>query len=350
MSKDYYKILEVDRNASQDDIKKSYRKLAIKYHPDKNNGDKAAEEKFKEVSEAYDILSNEEKKSQYDRFGSVGGNPGGGGNPFNMDDLFSQFGDIFGNGFGRRNGAPQQRRGSDLRVKVNVTLNDIIFGATKKIKYSRHDKCNVCDAKGGEELTTCLPCQGSGHRSVVQNTPFGTIRQSAVCNHCNGSGKSVKNPCKSCSGVGTQVKQETVDIEIPKGAVNGSFMSMPQYGNWTRGGVPGDLQIVVEEIPDPIFKREELNLIYDENVSVIDAILGTEKTLKIPHGTEIKFTIAPGTTHGKLLRVAGKGIPDVHFSGHTGDLFIRVNLKVPKTFTNEEKELLQHLKKSPNFN
>ena len=164
MSKDYYKILEVDRSASQDDIKKNYRKLAIKYHPDKNNGDKASEEKFKEVSEAYDVLSNEEKKSQYDRFGSVGGNNfSGGGNPFDMNDIFSQFGDIFG----RRNNGPQQRRGSDLRVKVNVTLNDIIFGCIKKIKYTRHDKCNVCSGKGGEELTTCLPCQGSGHRSVM---------------------------------------------------------------------------------------------------------------------------------------------------------------------------------------
>jgi len=343
MSKDYYKILEVDRSASQDDIKKNYRKLSKIHHPDKG-GD---ENRFKEISEAYDVLSNEDKKSQYDRFGSVGGNPGnGGGNPFDMNDIFSQFGDIFG----RRNSAPQQRRGSDLRVKVNVTLHDIIFGCTKKIKYTRHDKCNVCSGKGGEELTTCLPCQGSGHRSVVQNTPFGTIRQSAVCNHCGGTGKSIKNPCKSCSGVGTGVKQETVDIEIPKGAVNGSFMSMPQYGNWVRGGVPGDLQIVVEEISDPLFKREELNLIYDENVSIVDAILGSEKTLKIPHGQEIKFSITPGTTHGKLLRIGGKGIPDVHFPGHTGDLFIRVNLKVPKSVSNEEKQLLEHLKKSPNFN
>jgi molecular chaperone DnaJ len=346
MSKDYYKILEVDKSASQEEIKKAYRKLALKYHPDKNQGNSEAEEKFKEVSDAYSILSDENKKSQYDRFGSVGGNNSGGGNPFNMDDIFSQFGDIFG----RRSNGPQQRRGSDLRVKVNVTLNDIIFGCTKKIKYTRHDKCNTCDGKGGEELTTCLPCQGTGHRSVVQNTPFGTIRQSAVCNHCSGSGKSVKSPCKSCSGVGTQVKQETVDIEIPKGAVNGSFMSMPQYGNCIRGGVPGDLQIVVEEIPDPLFKREELNLIYDENVSIVDAILGTEKTLKIPHGSEIKFSITPGTTHGKLLRIGGKGIPDVHFQGHTGDLFIRVNLKVPKSVSTEEKEILQHLKKSPNFN
>lgn len=347
MEKDYYKILEVDRSASQEDIKKSYRKLAIKYHPDKNNGDKESEEKFKEVSEAYDILSNEEKKSQYDRFGSVGGANSDGGSPFNMDDIFSQFSDIFG---GRRSSGPQQRRGSDLRVKVNVTLNDIIFGTTKKVKYSRHAQCKSCSGKGGEELTTCLPCQGTGHRSIVQNTPFGTIRQSAVCNHCSGSGKTVKNPCKSCSGSGTQVAQETVDIEIPKGAAGGSFFGMPQYGNWVRGGVPGDLQIVVEEVPDPNFKREELNLVYDDKISVIDAILGCEKKLKTPHGSEIKYTINPGTTHGKLLRVTGKGIPDVHFPGHNGDLIIRVNLKVPTKVNSEEKELLEHLKKSPNFN
>jgi len=348
MNKDYYKLLEVDRNASQEDIKKSYRKLAIKWHPDKNPDNKEAEEKFKEIAEAYDVLSNDEKKSQYDRFGSVGGNNySGGGSQFNMDDLFSQFGDIFG---GRRNNAPQQRRGSDLRVKVSVTLNDIIFGATKKIKYSRHTQCRSCSGKGGEELTTCLPCQGSGHRSIVQNTPFGTIRQSAVCNHCSGSGKSVKNPCKSCSGSGTQVTQETVDIEIPKGVTGGSFFGMPQYGNWVRSGVPGDLQIVIEEIPDPKFKREELNLIYDDKISVVDAILGCEKRLVTPHGNEIKYTINSGTTHGKLLRVSGKGIPDVHYTSHQGDLIIRVNLTVPTKINQEEKELLEHLRKSPNFN
>jgi len=346
MSKDYYKVLEVDKNATAEEIKKSYRKLALKHHPDKNQNNKESEEKFKEISEAYDVLSDDTKKSQYDRTGSVGSNSnfGGGGNPF--DDIFSQFGDIFGQ---QRRSGPQQKRGSDLRVKVNITLKDIIFGSTKKIKYSRHCKCQPCDGKGGDELVTCLPCQGQGHRSFVQNTPFGTMRQSAVCSHCNGSGKTVKNPCKSCSGQGVSVKQETIDIDIPKGAVGGNFMSMPQYGNHIRGGVPGDLQIVIEENPDPLFKREDLNLIYDEKVSVIDAILGVENKLNIPHGSEVKYKIVPGTTHGKLLRITGKGIPDAHYGGHSGDLFIRINLTVPSNITDEEKEILQNLKKSPNF-
>ena len=347
--KDLYEILEVSKNASQEEIKKAYKKLALKYHPDRNSGSKESEEKFKEVSDAYSILSDENKKSQYDRYGSVGGNNGGGGNPFNMDDLFSQFGDIFGNGFGRRNSGPQVRKGSDLRVKVNVTLHDIIFGVSKKIKYTRHTQCNSCGGKGGDELTVCLPCQGSGHRSYVQNTPFGSIRQTAVCTHCQGSGKMVKNPCKSCSGAGTQVSQETVDIEVPKGAGGGSYFSMPQYGNYVRDGIAGDLQIVVEETPDPKFKREDLNLVYDDKISVVDAILGTEKKIMTPHGTEIKYTINPGTTHGKLLRVSGKGIPDVHYPGHNGDLIIRVNVSIPSKVSSEEKELLQHLRKSPNF-
>jgi len=349
MNKDYYKILGVSKDATIEEIKKSYKKLALKWHPDRNQNNAEAEEKFKEISNAYSILSDPEKKSQYDRYGSVGGNGnpfgGGGGNPF--DDIFSQFGDIFGQS--RRSG-PQQKRGSDLRVKVNINLNDIIFGSTKKIKYSRHSKCQPCDGKGGDDLVTCLPCQGQGHRSFVQNTPFGTMRQSAVCSHCNGVGKTVKNPCKSCSGQGVSVKQETVDIDIPKGAVGGNFMTMPQYGNHIRGGVPGDLQIVIEETPDPLFKREDLNLIYDEKISVIDAIIGAENKLNIPHGSEIKYKIEPGTTHGKLLRIPGKGIPDAHYGGHSGDLFIRVNLTVPSKITTEEKEILQKLKKSSNFN
>lgn len=344
MSKDYYKILGVDKDATQEDIKKSYRKLAVKYHPDKNNGDSAFEEKFKEVAEAYDVLSNPDKKDQYDRYGSVGDNPfSGGGVPF--EDLFSQFGDIFGSFTNRRN---KQRRGSDLRVTVSVNLHDIIFGVNKKIKYTRHVKCDTCDGKGGDEIITCTPCQGSGHRSYTQNTPFGSIRQTAVCTHCQGTGKTVKNPCKTCSGQGTKVHQETVSIDIPKGAVNGNYMSMPQYGNYVRDGIPGDLQIIIEEIPDPKFKREDFNLIYDETISVIDAILGLEKNLKTPHNTDIRFNISPGTTHGKLLRIPGKGIPDLH--GNSGDLFIRMNLKVPTSITNEEKTILEKLKKSKSFN
>lgn len=342
--KDLYQILEVDRNASQDEIKKSYRKLALKYHPDKNPDNKESEEKFKEISDAYSILSDPDKKTQYDTYGSAGSGGSGysGGSPF--EDIFSQFGDIFGS-FGNRR--QQQRKGTDLRVTVNITLHDVIFGVNKKIKYNRNVKCDTCDGKGGDNVVNCSPCGGSGHRSYVQNTPFGTIRQTAVCSHCSGSGKSVKNPCKKCHGQGVMVKQETVEIDIPKGAAHGNYMSMPQFGNHTKDGIPGDLQIIIEETPDIKFKRENNNLIYDEIIPVVDAILGVERNLNTPHGSEIKYTILPGTSHGKLLKVSGKGVPDIH--GRVGDLFIRINLKVPKTLTDTEKDILKDLRLRHNF-
>lgn len=345
MAKDYYKILGVENKASSDEIKKAYRKLALKYHPDKNS-DPDAESKFKEFSEAYEVLSNDEKRSHYDRFGSDGpsmGNNGFGG--INMEDIFSSFGDIFGNG-GRRE--QRQKKGSDLRIKVSITLHDIIFGVNKKLKYNRNVQCSGCSGTGGEDLTNCHSCQGSGQKVFVQNTPFGSFKQVTACNSCGGEGKVIKNPCKSCHGKGVVAKEETVDVEIPKGAVNGNFMAMPQFGNWVRGGIAGDLQIIIDEVIDPIFKREELNLIYDDNISIIDAILGTEKKLSIPHGSEIKYIITPGTTHGKLLRISGKGIPDAHF-GSYGDLYIRFNLKVPNNTSKEEKEILESLRNSSNF-
>jgi molecular chaperone DnaJ len=343
---DLYKILELDNNATSSDIKKAYKRLALKYHPDKNNGSKESEEKFKQISNAYSILSDEEKKSQYDRFGTTGNqNPFGGGSGVPFEDLFSQFGDIFGS-FGNRR-QQQRRKGSDLRMTVSLTLNDIIFGVRKKIKYNRNVKCDTCDGKGGEDIVNCGHCNGTGHRSYVQNTAFGSIRQTAVCSHCSGNGKSVKNPCKKCHGQGVVVKQETVDVEIPKGAVDGNYMSMPQYGNHIKDGIPGDLQIIIDEIPDSKFKREDINLIYDETIPVIDAILGVEKSIKTPHNTDIKYTILPGTSHGKLLRVVGKGIPDMH--GRMGDLFIRINIKIPTSITSDEKNILRDLGKSNNF-
>jgi molecular chaperone DnaJ len=342
MSKNYYDILEVSRDASSEEIKKSYRKLAMKYHPDRNSGDKSSEEKFKEISEAFDVLSDPDKKARYDRFGSVDGSSG---NPFSGSSPFEDiFGDIFGS-FSRRG----PKKGGDLRVKVTVNLNDIIFGTKRKIKYTRHSACGVCNGLGGKELSTCLPCNGSGVRTMVQNTPFGQIRQSATCNHCSGSGKTVKDPCKSCSGSGTSVTQETVDVEIPKGAVSGSYFSMPRMGNFLRDGIPGDLQIVIEEVSDNKFKRDDINLVYEDNITITDAILGVHKSLQIPHGTEIKYTIDPGTNHGHYLRMKGKGIPDITHPGYFGDLLIKINLTIPKKINLEEKDLLEKLKRMPNF-
>jgi molecular chaperone DnaJ len=350
MSKDYYQILEVDRSASADDIKKAYRKQAMKYHPDKNPGNAQSEEKFKECAEAFDVLSDPQKKQQYDTYGTVGDNHGG-GNPFSgfgMDDIFSRFGDFFGFGGGNRQ-RPQTRKGQDLRVKVTVTLQDVINGLSKKVKYNRHTSCTMCDGVGGKDLTTCGVCHGSGQRKIVQNTPFGVIQQIVVCNSCNGAGQIVRTNCNNCRGEGVIPKEETVDIQIPKGSFNGATFNLNQFGNAVKGGMPGDLLVTVEEIPDQNFKRENNNLVYEQDINIVDAILGKEVFLKTPQG-DIKFSVQPGTTHGKVLRVTGKGVPDLNFNSQTGDLFIKMNLKVPQQINDNEREILMSLKESENFN
>jgi len=349
MSKDYYQILEVDRSASADDIKKAYRKQAMKYHPDKNPGNAQSEEKFKECAEAFDILSDPQKKQQYDTYGTVGDN--GGGNPFSgfgMDDIFSRFGDFFNFG-GNNRQRTHVRKGQDLRVKVTITLDDVINGLTKKLKYTRQCSCNMCNGVGGKDLTTCGMCQGSGQRKIVQNSPFGVIQQLVVCESCGGNGQIVRTNCNNCRGQGVVPNEETIDINIPKGAFNGATFNLNQHGNAVRNGIPGDLLVVIEEITDPQFKRENNNLVYEQDINIVDAILGKEVHLKTPQG-EIKFSIQPGTTHGKVLRVGGKGVPDLNYNSQVGDLFIKMNLKVPSTISDREKELLISLKESPNFN
>jgi len=345
MSQDLYKILEVDRNATEDQIKKSYRKLAMKWHPDKNQGNPDAESKFKEISSAYEILSDQGKRQQYDQFGTVGdsGNPFGNGSPFggfNMNDIF---GDFFGNR-GQRNTI---KRGSDLKLRVSINLKDVINGVDRKIKYTRNIKCNECSGSGGKELTNCSGCGGSGHRKMVQNTPFGSIQQVVTCNICNGDGKIPKVNCGTCKGQGTVSSEEVIDIKIPKGVENGMAFNMPQYGNWVRNGQPGDLLVYIEEIPDPLFKRENNNLIYIKSISVIDAIIGSDYTLSTPHGVT-SFTVKPGTVHGSVLRIPGNGIPDMNY-GTMGDLYIKVEINIPKNITKSEKDILVNLKKSNNF-
>lgn len=353
MSKDYYKVLGVDKSASDDEIKKAYRKMAMQYHPDKNPDNPEAESKFKEAAEAYDTLSSPDKKSSYDRFGSSENPFGGGGNPFggggfNMEDIFSNFGDIFGNSFNQKYGGGQrpQSRGSNLRIKVSLTINEILNGASKKLKYKRQDKCQPCDGKGGTDVRSCIPCNGTGQRTVIQNTPFGQVRQVTSCPDCAGGGQVVKDKCKSCNGDGTVLKEETVDIQVPIGVSNGMQLSMNGYGNYSRNGQPGDLHIIIEEIRENYFQRENNNIIVERKISVIDAIIGANIRVITPHG-EIPITIDPGTEHGKVVRVSGKGIPDIQYG--LGDLYIKISVKIPKNISMDEKYILEKLKNSKNF-
>jgi molecular chaperone DnaJ len=354
MSKDYYKILGVEKNASDDDIKKAYRKMAKKYHPDANPNNSEAENKFKEAAEAYETLGDSQKRSNYDRFGSssnpFGGGAGSSGFGYSMDDIFSQFGDIFGDSFGKRYGGGSQRRtqrGSDLRIKVTLTIVDILNGVNKKLKYKRQVTCQSCNGEGGTDVRNCIPCNGLGRRTVVQNTPFGQIRQETGCPDCNGSGKQVANKCGVCQGHGTNLKEEIVDVDIPAGVTNGMQLNMRGYGNHIRGGVPGDLQIMIDELREFYFKRDDNNLIVEKEISVIDSILGADLKVKTPHG-DLPITIDPGTEHGRKIRISGKGIPDMNLG--LGDLFVNISIKIPKEITSEEREILESLKKTKSFN
>jgi len=339
---DLYNILGVDRSASQDEIKKAYRKKSKMYHPDVSK-DPDAEAKFKEAAEAYDVLSNPEKKSNYDKYGSAEGFSGGGFGGFNMEDIFNQFGNIFGN---RGQSKPRKKKGPDLRIKVSLTLDEIIKGTTKKLKYKRQTKCQPCDGKGGTDIRKCVMCSGTGQRMVIQNTPFGQITQSASCPDCQATGEQVSHKCSHCNGQGTQVQEQTVDVDIPAGVSNGMQMNMSGFGNSIRGGEDGDLQIIFDEIRDPSFRREGGNIIIDKEISVIDAIIGATVNVKTPHG-EISITIEPGTESGKVLRINGKGIPDINYG--MGSLIINLKVKIPKNISDEEKKILINLKKSNSF-
>ena len=342
---DLYNILGVDRNANEEQIKKAYRKKAMEFHPDRNPGNPEAEVKFKEAAEAYDTLSDPNKKSNYDRFGS-GGNPfgGGHGHGFDMNDIFSQFGDIFGGAFNRTQ--KRQSKGTDLRIKVTLNIQDILNGCDKKLKYKRHDKCNSCNGKGGENVTNCGSCNGRGSRIISQITPFGEMQQEVNCQDCRATGKVVKDKCGQCNGEGTKVTDQVVDVTIPAGVSNGMQLNMQSYGNHTRDGIPGDLFIIIEEEINNSYKRENNNIIIDKTISVIDAIIGSNIKVETPHG-EISLNIEPGTEHGKVSKINGKGIPDINYG--LGDLYIRLSIKIPKNIELDEQLILEKLKKSKNF-
>ena len=358
--RDYYEILGVSRNASPEEIKKAYRKTAIKFHPDKNPDNPEAEDQFKEAAEAYEVLGDAEKRQRYDQFGHDGvrGGAGGfGGGGMSMDDIFSQFGDIFGGsgspfesffGGGR---SSRQRRGSNLRIKLKLSLDEIAHGVEKKIKVKRYSTCDACGgngAKNGTALRTCPTCNGTGQIRKVVNTMLGQMVSTNTCPNCNGEGKLVDERCDNCNGEGRILNEEVITVKIPEGVGEGMQLSMSGKGNVPkRGGVPGDLLIVIEEKEDEELKRDGTNIVYDLHISFMDAALGTSVEVPTIDG-KVKIKIDSGTQSGKILRLRGKGIQDINGYGK-GDQLIHVNIWTPKNLTSEEKRTLESLRESPNF-
>jgi len=361
--RDYYEILEIDRNATEADIKKAYRKQAIRFHPDKNPHDHTAEDKFKEAAEAYEILSNPDKRARYDRYGhqGVGNNSGGGfsGGGMSMDDIFSQFGDIFGgafgggfsSGFGGQTRGRKVNRGSNLRVKVKLNLQDIAHGVEKKIKVNKYVSCSYCNGSGAENggsYTTCSTCRGAGQVSRVTNTFLGQMQTSSTCPTCGGDGKIITKKCTHCQGNGVVQEEEIIPLNIPAGVADGMQLSVSGKGNaGARGGIAGDMIVLIEEEQHPDLVRDGNNLIYNLFISFTDAALGVKLEVPTVDG-KVRITIDPGTQAGKVLRLKGKGLPSVNAYG-SGDLLVNINVWVPKKLSNEEKTILEKLSASPNF-
>ncbi|TAG44213.1 MAG: molecular chaperone DnaJ [Cytophagia bacterium] len=361
--RDYYEVLGVGKNADVDEIKKAYRKKAIEFHPDKNPDNPAAEDKFKEAAEAYDVLSTPQKRSQYDRYGHQGMSGMGGGGGFDMNDIFSQFSDIFGNRgnsggghpfedfFGGR-GGQRQKKGSNLRIKLKLSLQDIAEGAEKQVKIKRHTTCKPCSgtgAKNGTALRICPTCNGTGQTRRVVNTMLGQMVSAETCRTCQGEGKIIEQKCEVCKGEGRNLEEETISIKIPGGVMEGMQLSMNGKGNVpTRGGVAGDLIILVEEEQHPQLHREGKNIIFEQKVSFADAALGISD-VEIPtvNGTH-KINIPAGTQPGNMITLKGKGTKDIEGYGK-GDQLVYVNVWIPKSLTKQERELLEQLKDAHNF-
>lgn len=348
--KDYYEVLGLQKGASDDEIKKAFRKMAIKYHPDKNKGDKEAEEKFKEINEAYQVLSDPEKKNMYDQYGTAdfnGFNPGAGGFggfggvDFDLGDIF---GDIFG-GFGgggrKRRGGPE--RGADLEQNINLTFEEAVFGCAKDISVTREESCETCNgtgAKGGTSPTTCDKCGGSGQIRVQRQTPLGAFATVTTCDKCAGKGKIILNPCTSCRGTGKQRKSKNISINIPAGVDTGNVMPLRGQGNHgTQGGPPGDLYININVQPHKTFKRKGFDIYVDTHISMAKAALGTEMKVPTVDG-DVSYTIPEGTQSGTVFRLKGKGVPRVNSSGR-GDQYVNVVVDTPKNLNEKQKEALK---------
>lgn len=365
--RDYYEVLEVSRSASVDEIKKAYRKLAIKYHPDRNPGDAEAEAKFKEAAEAYDVLHDPQKRQQYDQFGFDapgggfgGGNPFGGAGGFSMDDIFSMFGDVFGGhggGFGGFGGGGQQTpkyRGSDLRLKVRLSLQEVATGVTKKFKVRKDVTCEHCHgtgAEGGSGTETCPNCHGSGVEIRTQQSMFGMIQTQTACHVCGGEGTIIKNKCTHCQGEGVVKGEEVVEINIPAGVAEGMVVNVPGKGNAGKhNGVTGNIQVYIEEEPNDTFVRDGQNVIYNLLLDFPTAVLGGQVEIPTIDGSNVKIKIEPGTQPGKTLRLRGKGLPAVQGYGTgIGDLVVHISIYVPKELTKSEKKAIEELRDSENF-
>ena len=365
--RDYYEVLGVDRNASADDIKKAYRKLAVKYHPDKNPGDKAAEEKFKEAAEAYSVLSDADKKARYDQFGHAGvegAGPDFSGGFGNLNDILNEiFGSAFGGGFGGGFGGfggfgggqrQQQRvyRGRDIRVRVKLTLEEIAKGVEKEITIEKSVPCTDCNGKGARnssDIKTCPACNGTGQVQRVVNSFLGQTISYSTCQQCGGEGKIISNPCKSCGGTGLVRKRETIKVRIPAGVEAGMQLTLQGQGHAAKNnGINGDLLVVIEEVEHKDLKREGNNLFYTKIISLPEAILGGEVEIPGIDGT-YKIKVDPGTQSGTVVKLKGRGLPTVNSYGGTGDLYVKIAVWIPRKLDKEDKAVIESLRDKDSF-
>ena len=367
--RDYYEVLGVSKTATDAEIKSAYKKMAIKYHPDRNPGDKEAEAKFKEAAEAYDVLRDPQKRQRYDQFGHEGmkggaGFGGFGGGSMNMDDIFSMFGDIFGGhmgggggfesffGCGGRASAAQMNHGGDLRLKVKLNLNEIATGVTKKFKVHKKVTCSHCKGTGSEDgqMESCGTCKGTGYVTRTVNSLFGRMQSQSPCPTCGGIGKSIKNKCKHCGGEGIVDGDEVIEVNIPAGVVNGVVVNVNGKGHAGRlGGTPGDIQVYIEEEPHPELVRKDQNLMYNLLLDLPTAVLGGTAEVPTLDGN-VKIRIEPGTQPGKVVRLRGKGLPALQGYGYgTGDMIVSIAVYIPETLNKEEKESFEKMRDSDNM-
>lgn len=359
MPRDYYDVLEVDSDASQDEIKKAYRKKAMEFHPDRNPDDPEAEQKFKQASEAYDVLSDPETRERYDRYGHAGlgqdgGRRGGGRGFHDIEDIFSAFDDIFGGGGRRRSRRQRGRPGSDLRVTLPLTLEEIAEGTEKNIKVRKFLECETCDGTGaeggmeGENYVMCPKCDGTGEVRQVSRSVFGQFVNVQACPQCNGEGRIIENPCDECEGEGRLEGEETISVTVPAGVMEGNYLTISDAGNaGLRGGVPGDLRIEIEEEPHDHFVRDGLDIYHDVYLSFPEAALGTEVEVPTLKG-RARLEVEPGVQAGKILRMRNRGIPDLEGSGK-GDQMIRIHVWTPTELSDSEREMLEQLQHHDNF-